>query len=141
MRILITDGGRSESRRPMQRNDCVVRSTSILCGSDYDSAYDFWKTIGRKSHEGFDIESVLKKFRGRRMLGRHIGPRQVFRKRKGRDDEGGQDLRDFVAAYPKGRYFLLFDMHVSCCVDGEVHDTMKGLSYAHGRLWSFYRVR
>ena len=142
MNIKITDGGRSESRRPMQRNDCVVRTTSILCGVDYDTAYDFWKEEGRKSHAGFDIEAALRRMhkKGQRVVGRRVGPRHSFKRASDGMAERGNDIASFVAEHPRGKYFLIFDVHVSCCIDGVVHDTMLGLSYTHGRLWSFYRI-
>lgn len=42
------DGGRSTSRRPRQKLDCVVRAIAIAFASPYDEIYDLLAELGRK---------------------------------------------------------------------------------------------
>jgi hypothetical protein len=41
------DGGRAESKRTRQSNDCVVRAFAIATGMDYDTVYDELAGLGR----------------------------------------------------------------------------------------------
>jgi hypothetical protein len=54
-----SDAGRSKSKRPKQKNDCVVRALALVADVSYDEAYDFVKRQGRKSHRGFHLHLYL----------------------------------------------------------------------------------
>ena len=43
------DGGRSQSKRPKQKNDCTVRALAVSAQMSYDDAYTILKKYGRVS--------------------------------------------------------------------------------------------
>ncbi|KKN24343.1 hypothetical protein LCGC14_0895700 [marine sediment metagenome] len=47
-----SDAGRSQSKRPKQKNDCAVRSLSLVASVSYDTAYDYIAYLGRKCSNG-----------------------------------------------------------------------------------------
>lgn len=50
------DGGRSLSKRPKQKKDCVVRAVAIACGVTYDEVYELFKNEGRRNNSGVPNE-------------------------------------------------------------------------------------
>ncbi|HHT9121254.1 MAG TPA: hypothetical protein ACFYEF_00180 [Candidatus Wunengus sp. YC63] len=50
--LIINDSGRSNSKRSKQTNDCTVRALSNILDIDYDIAYDYLASRGRKSSTG-----------------------------------------------------------------------------------------
>src|SRR5882757_6395218 len=56
--LIVTDSGRSQSRRPKQTNDCTVRAYALAFGIPYDSAYDQLAGAGRKCAKGFNLKSL-----------------------------------------------------------------------------------
>lgn len=57
MHIVRYDAGRKHSKRPDQKNDCVIRVTAQAFGIHYDFAYDMFKYfVGRKSNDGCTLK-------------------------------------------------------------------------------------
>lgn len=52
MKFNHNNGGRLESKRPKQTNDCVIRAVAIVCGVSYDESYELFKDEGRKNGRG-----------------------------------------------------------------------------------------
>jgi hypothetical protein len=51
--FVFDDGGRSQSKRPKQKNDCTVRALAIACEITYDEAYEMLAAAGRSCSRGF----------------------------------------------------------------------------------------
>ncbi len=111
MEMLITDAGRSQSRRPKQKNDCAVRAVATVLGMPYDDAYDLFKDLGRRSHRGFDFKA---------WANRH--PRLRWISVPAVKGEKRMSHSKFCREYGEGRYILREAKHVSACVNGVVHD-------------------
>lgn len=109
-----TDGGRAQSRRKKQRNDCVVRALALVADLPYDDAFDICAGRGRKPnsgqpkiHEflaglGFEWISFPAVAGGRRMTAER-----------------------FAGSYPTGRFILRQAGHVCACIDGVVMDEFE----------------
>lgn len=52
MKYEFNDAGRSQSKRPKQKNDCVVRAIALASPLPYDTVYDLMWLMGRKSSHG-----------------------------------------------------------------------------------------
>ena len=119
------DGGRSESKRPKQSNDCTVRAIAIVTGSTYDQAYDLLKAGGRRSWEGFHLD---------RWIYGQVDPavgdpeyilgwtarRIPFPAVKG---QRRMNPHAISRTLPQGRYVLRFAGHVAALIDGRILDT------------------
>lgn len=58
--LVITDAGRSTSKRPRQRDDCTVRAVAIALDLSYDDAYELLASAGRKCGKRFQLDDWLK---------------------------------------------------------------------------------
>jgi hypothetical protein len=56
------DGGRQNSKRPRQKNDCTVRAIAIVCAIAYDSAYDLLKAW-QKVQPGYPPAPAVNEYR------------------------------------------------------------------------------
>lgn len=110
------DGGRTESKRPKSKNDCVVRSWAIAAQIPYDESYDFWSRC-RKAHGRVDnISTKLN-------LEKHFGWRWTpCPASKGHPR---MHHEQFCAEHPVGRFLLKEAGHVSAVVDGQVRDIVR----------------
>jgi hypothetical protein len=109
------DGGRSASKRPKQRLDCVVRAVAIACQLDYDDAYDRAAYHGRQSGRGMQkdhIHALLMAIPS--ITGRHIFPAVKGSPR--------MNIERFAEANPTGRFILQCAGHYVACVDGTIYD-------------------
>jgi hypothetical protein len=113
-----TDGGRQESRRPKQKNDCTVIAVAISLDINYDLAYDALQELGRKSGEGFFLPSGDYKKKNGYILGKKFEwiPCPSV---KGQPRENGWS---FLKEHKEGRYILRLAGHVRACVDGCIYD-------------------
>lgn len=114
-RFHATDAGRSLSKRPKQRNDCVVRALALAVDCPYDEAYDFCaKILDRKCGQGTYSKKLLKvEFRGYRFSWK------AFQAVK---DMQRMTPVTFAISHPTGRFILKLAKHVVACVDGVVMD-------------------
>ena len=51
------DGGRASSKRPKQKNDCVVRAIAVAFNLPYDDVYETMADLGRKCGRGTDKDA------------------------------------------------------------------------------------
>lgn len=107
------DGGRSESRRPKQRNDCAVRAYAIATGRPYDEVYDRFSLGGRRASEGTDKAFTAALFR------LECWDELTFPAVKGRRR---MNPPSFVASYPEGRWIVSTAKHLTAVVDGVWRD-------------------
>lgn len=111
---ILNDGGRSQSKRPRQKNDCTVRALAIARGLPYDMAYDLIKDAGRTCSRGFHFP----KWMSSQPWGRKISFPAVKGQRR-------MNPSSFVVSFPKGRYICQVAKHVFSVVDGVVQDTFE----------------
>ncbi len=112
--LILDDGLKNLSRRPLQINDCCVRALAIVTKTPYDISYDALKDAGRRSHDGFD-------------LGAWLAANRLFYGWKARKVRVSKHLTlgAFFAHYPKGRYIVELETHVICVIDGKAHDLIR----------------
>lgn len=106
------DAGRSQSKRPKQRQDCVIRAIAIAEERPYDQIFDTFSDGGRKNNTG--TPKKLWK------LYLHAFQRIAFPARAGL---ARVNLARFTEENPKGRYVLQMAGHLTACIDGVIHDT------------------
>ncbi len=113
-----SDGGRSRSRRPRQKDDCTVRALALVTERPYDEAYDALASAGRQSSRRFDFRTWAASalFAGFRL---RWTPLPAVRGRP------RVTPATFVLDHPRGRYVLRTAKHVMACIDGAIHDTHR----------------
>lgn len=112
--LILDDGGRNLSKRPMQINDCAVRALAILTELPYDEVYEKLAEAGRKPADGFNIESWLKKNNGKVMGGKFkkVKPKKL--------------TPEYVHFYYcEGTYLLVSATHVWAMVSGCSRDLWR----------------
>lgn len=112
------DAGRSQSKRPRQRNDCTVRALTIACQIPYDEMYDFLADKGRKSWKGFNLKWLED---GMSFFGHRV-EKTTFQAVKG---QKRMNPKTFSEQFTKGRYVVKVAKHVFAFVDGVSHDTFQ----------------
>lgn len=111
-----TDGGRSASRRPRQRDDCTVRALAVAAELSYDDAYDLLKAAGRGSSRRFRFDEWV--LAGGTVAGRRL-ERRTFPAVRG---ERRMNPETFCALHREGRWIVRTAKHVFAVVDGALHD-------------------
>lgn len=106
-----SDAGRSESRRPRQKNDCTVRALALALELRYDDAYDWLKSAGRACGERFDL--------GRWLDGQDWATKIPFPAVKG---QPRMNPVEFCRLYPVGTFVCRVAKHVFTVIDGVVID-------------------
>lgn len=109
-----SDGGRSLSKRPRQKNDCTVRAVAIAREMDYDSAYDLLADAGRKCARGFHLPEWLND--------QSWAVKIPFQARKG---EHRMNPATFCESYTDGRYICRTAKHVFAVIDGVLIDSWE----------------
>lgn len=116
--FVYSDGGRSNSKRPKQQNDCTVRAVALAFEVPYDRAYDMLKSAGRKSHQGFYFNEWAEEtvVNGRRLKWR---PFQAVKGQK------RMNPVRFSQEFAKGRWIVRTAGHVFAFIDGVGYDDTK----------------
>lgn len=111
LNLIISDAGRSTSRRPRQNNDCTVRALAIVKNLPYDDAYDLLKQGGRVSGHKFNFKAWLQD----KSWARKISFPAI---------KGQQRMNPvlFIQKYPKGTFLCFVAKHVFACIDGVIYD-------------------
>ena len=107
-----SDAGRSQSKRPKQKNDCTVRGLAIARDITYDCAYDILKSRERQCAKGFHIGQWL----GKQPWAQKISFPAVKGVRR-------MNIAEFCGQYSTGRYICRVAKHVFAVVNGVVYDT------------------
>lgn len=106
-----TDGGRSLSKRPKQRNDCTVRAVALARNLEYDTAYDILASAGRKCSSPFVFNKFISKMEWAEKIS--------FPAVKGLKR---MNVVTFLELYPSEVYICSVAKHVFAVVDGVVQD-------------------
>jgi len=117
MEIVITDAGRSKSKRSKQRGDCVVRTLALVCGYDYDTAYDLMAKAGRKCSNGMSNAQMKKWLDNSDKFVKFSFPAIKGEKR--------MNLRNFADKYNTGNWFVSMAGHVLAVIEGKVMDDFR----------------
>ena len=110
-RFIQTDGGRSVSKRPKQRNDCTVRALAVARGWASDKAYDDLAFYGRKCGEGFRMATYLNDMP---WAGRYPFPAVKGERR--------MNPATFCEQFPIGTWICKTAKHVFVIKDGCIYD-------------------
>lgn len=115
MNFVADDGGRSASKRPKQRNDCVVRAIAIASERPYDEVYDELAAAGRQCGRGTakNVWQVLLSDRGERIAFPAVA------------GQARMKPAEFCRRFPSGRWVIQMAGHVAAVVDGVVHDDFQ----------------
>lgn len=109
------DAGRSKSSRPLQKQDCVIRSFALAFNIPYDQSYDSFKAAGRRSHAGTH-KNIWKA-----QLAKHpCVVKTSFPAVKGKPR---MNLPAFCNQFRCGRYIVQMAGHLTAVINGVVHDT------------------
>ena len=130
--LVLNDGGRNFSKRPLQFNDCTVRALAIIANIPYDLAYDTLAKAGRKSCDGFDLGKWIKVRKGK-FLGKTF--RQDLQIQK-----AGYIITpfNFGNLFPKGRYLLETHNHIWVVIDGIHYDLWRAKQHiCLNRIWRY----
>jgi len=125
------DGGRSESRRPKSKNDCVVRALAIATSQTYDESYEFWAKRGRQPHRGTDMKIVRRDFE--KWFGWPWVPFPAVKGQK------RMSHPQFEHEHPTGIWIVREAGHISAVVNGVLHDTF--LPWEGRCIYGAWRVR
>jgi hypothetical protein len=112
--FVYSDAGRSDSRRPKQKNDCTVRALSLALGMQYDEAYDLLAEAGRRCSSKFDFSAWIE--------------RQSFAKKIAFPAVKGQPRMnpvEFARQFPKGLFIVKVSKHILLFRDGVAFDDYK----------------
>lgn len=109
-----SDGGRSQSKRPRQKDDCTVRALAIACAMPYDEAYDILAQAGRKCSRGFPFAEWINC--------QPWATKIAFPAVKG---QRRMNPSSFVSVYPSGTYICKVAKHVFAVIDGVLYDTSE----------------
>lgn len=118
-----TDGGRSQSKRPKQRNDCTVIALAVSASLTYDAAYDIVASRGRKCAEGYWFPFGFKTIRSGPMP--EAGVRFDWISYPAVKYDRREHIDSFARSHKKGVFVLRLSKHVCAVVDGVVHDTHR----------------
>jgi len=114
----LNDGGRSHSKRPKQRNDCVVRALVLTTGMSYDDVYDVLRIVARrKSGQRFDLRGFLEAT-GNQFHNSHFDWKS-YPAIKGYPR---LDLGTFCRRNPTGTFIVKVSKHVLAVIDGVAID-------------------
>ena len=110
------DAGRSTSFRPKQGRDCVVRVYAIMMDIPYDSAYETFAGLGRKS--GCSTPKRM----WQNLLCDHAVVELRFPAVSG---QKRMNLISFCNEYRLGTFLVQMAGHVTAVIDGVVHDVFE----------------
>ena len=123
--FLENDGGRSQSRRPKQSNDCTVRALAIACEKPYDDVYGFLRTLGRECGRRFNMKILITPPRGRNgaEIQTFLGAKLVWRSFPAVKGQRRMNPVQFTLTFTRGRFICRTAKHVFAVIDGVVYDT------------------
>lgn len=115
MKYQFNDAGRAKSKRPKQKNDCVVRALTLAFEKPYDEIYEALKTQGRKCSSGTK-KDIWKSFLTN------------YEKLSFPAIKGKKRMNSLVfnsAPYNKGIYIVQTAKHLYTQIDGIIFDTFE----------------
>lgn len=121
VRFQKNDGGRAESRRPKQQNDCTVRAVALAFSIPYDDAYDALAIAGRKSWQGMHFGMWANSDAPLHMLNKGL-KWKPFPAVKG---ETRMNPAKFCELHKTGTWICRTAKHVTAVIDGVWMDTFS----------------
>jgi len=118
-KVISDDGGRSESKRPKQKNDCTVRATALTFGIPYDEAYDAMKNAGRKCSDGTPRTISLKVWND---LAEKFNKKIIKHSFVGIKGEQRMYVAAFCVLHTNGKFIINQAGHHAAVIDGYLHD-------------------
>jgi hypothetical protein len=115
---IYNDGGRSLSKRPKQKRDCVIRAISIVAYESYDKIYDELAFLGRKSGSGTKKEIWKELLNSKSFNFTKISFPAIT-------GQARMNLANFCELYPQGRYVIQMAGHLTAVIDGIIMDDFK----------------
>lgn len=117
--MIPADGGRSESKRPRQSNDCTAVALALATGVSYDAAYDYLKNErGRKCNRGANFPSNRKNDSA-------FGYDFIWESYPAIKGQRRMNIASFCATHPTGTYIARVSKHVFLVRDGIVYDAYQ----------------
>lgn len=122
------DGGRSTSKRPKQKRDCIIRAIVLTTGRPYDEVYDEIAALGRKCGRGTAKELWKPYMDG-------IGTKTSFPPTAGMER---MHLDTFIESHPEGRWIVQLAGHLTAVIGGRVYDTF--MSRGSACVYAAWRI-
>lgn len=110
----LSDGGRSQSKRPRQKNDCVVRAIALAFERPYDEVYALLAAEGRAC--GRATSHLI--------TNSWLSERAKYRSFPAEKGQPRMNLARFAEEHPRGRFVAKMAGHVVAVIDGVVFDTI-----------------
>lgn len=115
---------RFDRRHTQERNDCTVRTLSLVTGLSYEKAYEILEYYGRRPNRGFHWDFIMQVLK------------QDFKKEfelySQSNIENGRykkyyTVKDLTTLpkFKKGSYAILVREHVFSMIDGVIVDTFR----------------
>lgn len=115
----LNDGGRSTSKRPKQKRDCVVRTIALASKLPYDLVYEDLAELGGVCGRS-TLKMVWQDYLAEGSLVKSI--RINFPPTPG---QPRMNLNKFVQEYKTGRFIVQMAGHLTTVIDGMVYDDFK----------------
>ena len=112
--FLRTDAGRSQSKRPKQKNDCTVRALALTFDLSYDDAYDLLHQNGRRSGRPFPFPAWIQHA--------PLGQSLLWHSFPAVKGELRMRIATFCRLHPAGSWILLKSKHIFAVHNGVVLD-------------------
>ena len=106
--FVITDAGRSTSKVPHEKLDCVVRAFTTFTGMSYNKAW-----------------GIMIQYRNFRKRIKQLGWNQWIKDTYLKLNECKATIKQFALVYPKGRYMIGNKYHIWAMIDGKCYDTSR----------------
>lgn len=107
-------------------NDCVVRAIALATERSWDEVYDELSELARIEGTLLDDSNFVESYLNDRY-------NKVCFKRNG----FRIDLNEFKERYPIGTYLVTMKGHITCVVDGKIHDIWN---CGDKKIWCAWKV-
>lgn len=108
-------------------NDCTVRAISLATRVSWDRAFNELCDFAQSQAIMPDEIAYIDEFLARRFT-------KVYCSRCG---DKKITVGEFVMNHPYGTFLITMSGHITCCIDGVIHDTFDPSTYI---IWEAYRV-
>lgn len=129
MKYIYNDAGKEYSKRPKQKNDCVVRAYAITTKTPYDDAYDLFKACGRESFKGTEFKIIDKAYKG---VSYYCSFSEHY---------GLPSIAQVLKLLKHGRYIVCLEIHVFAVINGVIHDTYPIEKYVDKPVQGFWIMK
>ena len=117
MRLVVTDGGRAATGRAANAGDCVARALALAAGIDYDEAYRALAAEAQRQGLPASARDGVPRKVYEPVYAAYGG---VWKAEMGIGTGCTMHLRD--GEVPDGRLAVRLSRHITCVIDGVIHD-------------------